>query len=426
MEFTRIGYSQPTRTPVEVEAGADASISFTNQRVQVRHPGYNGNNILITLPAAEGRSPGHAHAATVHTACAVLANNRFDGWLSNSAGYEDAEASMAAATFLPAGLYYFHVPSTDGNDQDPYPIVPNFRSWIFPHSQVPVEWHQAAETHMERCSISTGEGRCRLTNFRRGVQSSHVIPSMEKSWFVDNAMDQYGALGGRTGQDIVDTPVNLIRLRADVHHLWDQRDFSIVPRLSRDEQLTWAACVMTQDPELLELYHNVEVQSLAGLPSEFLLTRFAWDIFPTLLAFLQSSQPRVLAVRLPNGEAEIKRHDPHECRKFAEGQGPGRSSSPSKRQRKDLAEDATRQETSDRGIFKRQRTGTPLSVSFDSAVAGFDEGDCETSTIFGQRDEDEEREYVTSNAEKSTWWNDEERATWDEEPRGRKRRRTSG
>lgn len=142
---------------------------------------------------------------------------------------------------------------------------------------------------METGAASTSDARCRLTNFRRGVQSSHIIPSMEKSWFVDNAMDQYGTLGGRTGQDVVDTSTNLIRLRADIHHLWDQRDFSIVPRCRRDENSMWAACVMIQDPELLELSHNVEVQSLAGLPSEFLLARFAWDIFPTRVPTKQSA-----------------------------------------------------------------------------------------------------------------------------------------
>lgn len=140
---------------------------------------------------------------------------------------------------------------------------------------------------------------------------------MEKSWFIENAMDHYGTLGGRTGQDVVDIPTNLIRLRADIHHLWDKRDFSIVPRCRRDESSMWAACAMTQNPELLELSHDVEVQSLAGLPSEFLLARFAWDIFPTLLAFLQSSQPRVLAVRRADGKVEVQQHDPHECRKFA-------------------------------------------------------------------------------------------------------------
>ena len=74
---------------------------------------------------------------------------------------------------------------------------------------------------MEGGVTSTSYGRCRLTNFRRGVQTSHIIPSMEKSWFVVDAMDQYGALGGRTEQDAVDTPTKLIRLRVDIHHLWD-------------------------------------------------------------------------------------------------------------------------------------------------------------------------------------------------------------
>lgn len=78
---------------------------------------------------------------------------------------------------------------------------------------------------------------------------------------------------------------------------------------------------MTQDQDLLELYHDVEVQSLAGHPPEFLLTHFACDIFPTLLAFLQSGQSRMLAVHRADGKVKGRQHDPYDCRKFAEGQG---------------------------------------------------------------------------------------------------------
>lgn len=42
---------------------------------------------------------------------------------------------------------------------------------------------------------------------------------MEKSWFVDNAMEQYGALGGRTGQRVIDTPTNLLQFPAGIHHI---------------------------------------------------------------------------------------------------------------------------------------------------------------------------------------------------------------
>lgn len=87
---------------------------------------------------------------------------------------------------------------------------------------------------------------------------------------------QYGALGRRTGQDVVDTPVDLIPLRANIYHLYDQRDFSIVPRRRQDEGSTRATYVIKQDAELLELYQNVEMQSLTGILPEFLLAPRLW------------------------------------------------------------------------------------------------------------------------------------------------------
>ena len=92
---------------------------------------------------------------------------------------------------------------------------------------------------------------------------------------------------------------------------------------------------MSQDQEVYEDIHNKSTKSLAGRPAEYLFARFAWDIFPKLIGFLQSSQPRRLAVRQANGDVDVKFYTPPECRCFAEGQGRGRSASPTKRSRKE-------------------------------------------------------------------------------------------
>lgn len=55
-------------------------------RLYVRHPGYdNADNTLISFTPTDGSpdAPGVQHSL-VHNVCAILAANRFDGWLSRS------------------------------------------------------------------------------------------------------------------------------------------------------------------------------------------------------------------------------------------------------------------------------------------------------------------------------------------------------
>jgi hypothetical protein len=67
-------------------------------------------------------------------------------------------------------------------------------------------------------------------------------------------------------------------------------------------------------------YHNRPVESLADRAVEYLCARFAWDLFPQVMGFLQGGQPRRLAVRLSSGEVEVRTFSTHECQRFTEGQ----------------------------------------------------------------------------------------------------------
>lgn len=182
----------------------------------------------------------------------------------------------------------------------------------------------------------TGTETCRLTGKRLACENAHIIPAVEKSWFADNEMDQYSELGGRTGQDVADLPSNLIRLRRDVHSLWDGLFFSILPKESQYGEgvaTQWRAHGMVEDGELILDYHNMPLQSLAGRSVQYFYARFAWDVFPKLLGFLQGTQSRRLAVRMSDGVVDVRSFSPQGCRRFTEGQGRGRSASPIKRSR---------------------------------------------------------------------------------------------
>jgi hypothetical protein len=209
--------------------------TFT-QRITIKHPGYGANNAILALPACDGTIGVHgkAHYATIHSTCKIIANNRKDGWLSACQSGQPRTCPDFEG-FIPAGVYFFHVDSSE-LISDPYPIVPNFRAWVFPHNNLPPLWHEVAIAQnavaiQPPVAIET----CRLTNKRLACEDAHIIPAAEKSWFAKNEMGRYCELSGRFGQDAADSPANLIRLRRDVQSLWDSSFFSIVPKRAQED-----------------------------------------------------------------------------------------------------------------------------------------------------------------------------------------------
>lgn len=74
---------------------------------------------------------------------------------------------------------------------------------------------------------------------------------------------------------------NLLALQEDLHSIFDQRFFVLVPKGYR---LHVHFLVLTED--LGPIYHNREVQSLTSVVSpEFIFVRFAWAIFSYNLGF---------------------------------------------------------------------------------------------------------------------------------------------
>ena len=228
-------------------------------RITIKHPGYGGNNTLLALPACDGANNSCAHYATVLAACNIFAGNPSDGWLSTSRNSEP-RTEPDTEGLIPAGVYFFHALADNENGSEAYAVVPNFRAWRFPHGCIPLLWQQAARNTaaftslVAPCTTET----CRITNKCLACETSHIVPTSEKSWFADNEMDQYGELGGRTGQDVADCPSNLLRLRRDVHYLWDNLYFSLVPKRTGKSggKFTWHAHSMSQEQELYEDIHN--------------------------------------------------------------------------------------------------------------------------------------------------------------------------
>ena len=173
---------------------------------------------------------------------------------------------------------------------------------------------------------------CRLTAEIESVEHAHIIPASEKEWFGRNGMARYA--GTRDGRDTIDSEFNAILLREDVHTSFDKMYFSIIPKPDAGGSWYLTAHVTAVNPSsLYKRFHNLRLRPIRGVLPEYLFARFAWDIFPSLRFFLQGEQARWLAVRQENGDTKVQEFTGKECAKMCEGQGIGRSGSPSKRKR---------------------------------------------------------------------------------------------
>lgn len=364
-------------------------------RVCIRHPGYKSdpNNILLNLPAVDsytcrqGGDPANPqirrglHHRTVLTAGAIIANNAFDrAYLCHDqAGNERVAAGLD--DILDPGDYWLHLehedearrPSPSTGDANasmrppprpgssassphsqtppaPYPVVPSFRDWRFPHEQLPSEWsssHQPpppppkpapnsalpAPTHV--VPLPAAPPPCCVTALRTGVERCHLVPQagLLKEWFISNAMAQYASDPARGIADMA----NIAVMRSDIHSMFDASRFAIVPKPSAGSSTPSAgssASVSTGSTsyalavhvlnegfdELTPLYHNVSIQSSSAdvFGSEFLFARFALSLFPLVQSFIDSPAPRHLAVSTLKTSEEISKFAWMNGREFAQ------------------------------------------------------------------------------------------------------------
>lgn len=175
---------------------------------------------------------------------------------------------------------------------------------------------------------------CRLTNHQDGTQNAHLCPRSEDNWFHKNGMTRYILDSRNSGLRAVDDLNNLILLRSDIHSAFDQRRVVFVPKASR-----LVAHVLTHpSAELVQLYHNVALHPIKGVPLEFFLARVAWTIFPFIEGFLLCGVSRRVLVDDATYERELSAD---ECTLLIKPTEPkSRSASPKKRGRSEAEEEA--------------------------------------------------------------------------------------
>ncbi|KAL6409837.1 hypothetical protein AUP68_06235 [Ilyonectria robusta] len=253
---------------------------------------------------------------------------------------------------LPPGRYYFCI---EGEDQ--YPVVPNFDHFVCPDT-LPPPYASAPILSSTGDDAVRRDRTCRITASSRPNETAHIIPSAQSDWWQRNRMSILYTGNAERGLDR--SAENTILLRSDLHKMWDDNKFAIVPKAEK-----WAVHVLWHSPivEIQERYHNLELQPLADVSRHFFLCRFAMAVFSKGV-FLTQKVPTKLVFVGGNGSNHVRVQnmavDEYQQFCMTSTRASSRSQSPKKRQRSaagDLVDDGytteESEETGDDDIVRR-------------------------------------------------------------------------
>lgn len=259
------------------------------------HPGYHAPfNKLFSLPRIEsianGPPPGQwgVQFLTALTACQIIANNAFNGYLAEQA---DGPQIMADNdSILTRNQYFFIVP-----EKPTYAIVPSFQEWQFPGSElIPRSWRDAvAATEAGDIRVET---RCTVSG-RFTIETAHLAPKEEKTWFLNNAMAIYDPHSTSSPSDC---PSNHIVLDCSLHKAMDKRLWTFVPRHGRFavQTISLPECLTNEMlGEFVYEYHGRHLRGMYQTQVEYLFARFAWTILYLVKGFLLMGRPKTILAR---------------------------------------------------------------------------------------------------------------------------------
>jgi HNH endonuclease len=316
-------------------------------QITFHHPGYQSTR-LIDLPAFD-ESDSHTglHHGTALLICGIIADNTWNGWLSRT---KDGEPlGSGPEDLLVETEYFFFVPWPEstgiGHRTGPYkyPIIPTFREWPFPHQHPPPGWSfnpdhfplrpvlPAASVSSYSQAVKDRDRGCCVSGYLDGVESAHVCPQEEETWFMEQEMDRYLPPWSSSGAKIMNNPANMLTLRGDIHRVLDGRKFAFTRKKG-----FWVSHFLMTTANLGFDLHNQEVD--IPVHPAFVLSRLAWAVLPRIETFLRRWEPRLVRVRQSPLVGEDKEMTPKELE--AKYFKKSRSVSPQKRQRETEDQDS--------------------------------------------------------------------------------------
>jgi hypothetical protein len=201
-----------------------------------RHSGYpDENNTLLDLLAPD-HPRGGLHHLTALTACGIVTGDNWESWFTETK--DGLKVELGCDVLLLKSDYYFHLMSSS-TSQDPYPVVPSFREWKFPHSRLPKSWKDCVQTTPSTRMYSASslypslldrDGSCRMSAHREGTQAVHLCTRSEEDRFISNEMSIYNLHPLLSGLQITDDVSNALLLHVDLHECFDAQKFVFVPK----------------------------------------------------------------------------------------------------------------------------------------------------------------------------------------------------
>lgn len=291
-------------------------LKSASQRVDIHHPAYDDyQDLLLSLFAPDAAVGGICYSL-VHDACAIIAGNRHEGWLTDSPRGDPLIYESDA--LLPAGDYWYHLPAPIMEEDDSnstsasvcrWPVVFSFKNWQFP-DRLPSAW----TTVVQRFSASpvgppstystvvrARDRYCRITNHSTATEVAHLCPEQEKVWYLQNSMFRYNSNHSLNHRVILNDTNNLMLLRSDLHKAFDDRLFFLYPK--RDSFVVHA---MEYVEDIVPLYHNTRTHPITYCRPQFIYARFAWTIFGGITAFLGGGVARSVITVKDIGGKRVK------------------------------------------------------------------------------------------------------------------------
>lgn len=319
----------------------NASTQSPSRRIRFYHPHYPyPSNLLLDLHAPDGPNGGLDYTFA-HTACGLIAGNRWDGYFSHDVGAQQ-RLQLEQGDILPLGDYFFQL--DDSSTENPYATFPTFRAWTFPHNRLPPLW--SPETNGQptpilgrlhassnfKDAVFINNKTCRISDTEEATDVAHLCPRTELDWAQRNSMGIYNTSPSVPVDKQLDDTGNALLLREDLHTLFDRNNFVFTPKMDEEGKIAIVIHVLDLSRELEYFYHNVRLKPAPNVHQCYFLTRFAWSIFKFFEHFVTNGVDRKLLI----GSSISKMFSPKECKNFIIR---GRNASPTKQPKRSVPED---------------------------------------------------------------------------------------
>jgi hypothetical protein len=102
---------------------------------------------------------------------------------------------------------------------------------------------------------------------------AHLIPKEGVDWYVKNNMALYGLAAGFCD---INNPANLLPLKINVHKIFDDWGFAIIPKMVEAETFQYVMHIISsREAEFWPTHHDIIVQNLRERSCPYLFARFA-------------------------------------------------------------------------------------------------------------------------------------------------------